>query len=286
MNQLIPNSTQIPNIVSDFIFPRIPEAEMKCFFYICRRTFGFHKEMDRISLTQFIEGLHNKDKKFDLGTGLARASVVSALKNLVNSGLVEVVKTRAGNYYKINLLIFDNQDPIKTADQVIKKLLESREKSKTEQKNKPKQRRLLIVHKSVDKGVVQNLNQFKIQTGSSSKFEPIPVQNLNLQKKGNKGNKEIANAKNKNCESLGDILKNYQPKSQSSKNQKWQDLALEIIQKIPDANNKKPSVFRCCKENEQMAKIAMLDTLELGKPYVLYFLKVFNSLNKKTFSKV
>ena len=53
VNKLIPNSTQIPNVILDKIIPGIPNAEAKCLLYICRRTYGFHKEKDRISLTQF-----------------------------------------------------------------------------------------------------------------------------------------------------------------------------------------------------------------------------------------
>ncbi|OGH77486.1 MAG: hypothetical protein A2469_02465 [Candidatus Magasanikbacteria bacterium RIFOXYC2_FULL_40_16] len=63
---------------------------------------------------------------------------------------------------------------------------------------------------------------------------------------------------------------------------KWQDLALDIIKGIPDANTKKSSVFKCCKQSPQHAKIAFEDCKELNKLYVQYFLKVFNELESRT----
>lgn len=64
---------------------------------------------------------------------------------------------------------------------------------------------------------------------------------------------------------------------------KWQELAREIIIAIPDTIvlNKQSSVFKCCKRNEFKAKIAFGDCKELNKLNIMYFLKVFNELNKK-----
>lgn len=101
---LIPNSTQLPNILLDKVIPLIPEAEARCLIYICRRTFGFHKEADRISFSQFMEGI--KDRRgnvLDYGAGLARASVAKGLKHLMEAGALMVRKTTKGNYYQINL---------------------------------------------------------------------------------------------------------------------------------------------------------------------------------------
>ena len=101
---LIPNSTQMPNLILDLVIPLIPEAEARCLLYICRRTFGFHKEIDRISFSQFMKGI--KDHKgvvLDYGAGLARASVYKGLMHLANAGAVLVRKTGKGNYYQINL---------------------------------------------------------------------------------------------------------------------------------------------------------------------------------------
>jgi hypothetical protein len=104
IQNLIPNSTQTPNVIFDLILPRIPEAESRCLLYICRRTFGFHKEADRISFSQFIDGIKTKEGKIlDYGAGLARASVAKGLKHLTLAGVISMKKTTKGNYYQINL---------------------------------------------------------------------------------------------------------------------------------------------------------------------------------------
>lgn len=104
IQNLIPNSTQTPNVILDLVLPRVPEAEARCLLYICRRTFGFHKEADRISFSQFMEGI--KDRRgtvLDYGAGLARASVAKGLKSLLEAGAIRIRQTTKGNYYQINL---------------------------------------------------------------------------------------------------------------------------------------------------------------------------------------
>ena len=128
---LIPNSTQLPNILLDKIIPLIPEAEARCLIYICRRTFGFQKESDRISFSQFMEGI--KDRRgvvLAYGTGLSRQSVSQGLKNLVRAGVVISTKNSRGNFYKINL-----EMPV---DKVVNLVDQSRRLTKSGLKNRPK----------------------------------------------------------------------------------------------------------------------------------------------------
>ena len=57
---------------------------MRVMLYAIRRTFGYQKRHDPISLSQYIGGQHKKDGTvLDHGTGLARATVIVALENLV-----------------------------------------------------------------------------------------------------------------------------------------------------------------------------------------------------------
>lgn len=155
--KLIPNSTQIPNIILDFLLPQLPEAEGKCLLYIARRTYGFHKDEDRISLTQFENGIQGRnEEKLDYGTGLARPTIVEALKNLIKVNLVLVEKTKRENIYKINLNKFVGK-----------------------------------LWKSEVEGVVSEINQLRKLTNISKKSKPKQVRFANLQKKGNKGNKVI-----------------------------------------------------------------------------------------------
>ena len=60
MSFFIPNSTQVPNIVLDYLMGRLPTSEFKCLLYINRRTFGFNKYHDLIPLSQFINGIKNQ----------------------------------------------------------------------------------------------------------------------------------------------------------------------------------------------------------------------------------
>ena len=52
-------------------------SEYQVLFYIIRKTYGYHKKEDRISLTQF-----------EKGTGLSRPTVVKTLKNLMARNMI------------------------------------------------------------------------------------------------------------------------------------------------------------------------------------------------------
>lgn len=130
-HNLIPNSTQLPNLILDLVIPLIPESEARCLIYICRRTFGFHKESDRISFSQFIDGIRDRRGNIlDYGTGLSRQSVASGLKNLVAADAILVSKSGKGNFYKINL----NMD----VEKVVNLIDQSRKLTKIRLKNRPK----------------------------------------------------------------------------------------------------------------------------------------------------
>lgn len=110
---LIPNHTQIPNVILDMVIPRLPEAEARVLLYICRRTFGFHKKVDRISVSQFTDGLTDKNGGvLDHGTGLSNRSVQRALESLVGVGAIQKFTGKNGNSYSINLSL----DPKKVVD--------------------------------------------------------------------------------------------------------------------------------------------------------------------------
>jgi predicted transcriptional regulator len=103
-HNLIPNSSQIPNVILDLVLPRISEAEARCLLYICRRTFGFHKDEDNISFTQFESGIKtSQGRRLDFGTGLSRPAVNTALQNLIKVGVIFVQQRSRGNRYKLNL---------------------------------------------------------------------------------------------------------------------------------------------------------------------------------------
>src|ERR1700687_3746421 len=78
-----PNYTQIPNELLDDWLPLLGQAELKVLLVIMRKTFGWHKIRDRISLTQ-LEKI----------TGLERRHVCKAVKKLQSRNLI--VKTVVG----------------------------------------------------------------------------------------------------------------------------------------------------------------------------------------------
>jgi phage replication O-like protein O len=113
-----PNTTQIPNKVFDSLMPHLSGGELKVLIYICRRTFGFRKDSDRISLSQISKGITTKaGRVLDQGTGLSKRQVQRALRvlegrrvilverNVDESGLHEI------NTYRLNVRGGDNMSP-------------------------------------------------------------------------------------------------------------------------------------------------------------------------------
>lgn len=80
---MIPNTTQIPNVILDHWMPYLSDAQLRVVLYIARRTYGFGKDADSISLKQMSEGIKKKDGTvLDHGTGLSKAGVVKACNQL------------------------------------------------------------------------------------------------------------------------------------------------------------------------------------------------------------
>ena len=56
-----PNYTPVPDELFDEQLPDLSGAELKVLLYIIRRTFGFKKESDNISLNQMLHGITTKE---------------------------------------------------------------------------------------------------------------------------------------------------------------------------------------------------------------------------------
>ena len=92
-DRFIPNSFQVPNALVDDLMAELGGIELKCYLLVIRKTKGWNKEYDAISLTQFV--------KF---TGAGKTAVVDALKKLVDLGLlVKKTGVRNTSVYAINL---------------------------------------------------------------------------------------------------------------------------------------------------------------------------------------
>lgn len=79
----VPNHTQIPNTFIDESMSKLTHAQFKVLIAICRKTIGWHKHSDYISISQIVE-LANVSNK----------TVVQALKELEKMGYITTEKTK------------------------------------------------------------------------------------------------------------------------------------------------------------------------------------------------
>jgi phage replication O-like protein O len=88
---LIPNTTQVPNVLLDVMMRQLSDPALRVLLAIVRKTYGFQKEADHISLTQLQQI-----------TALSRQGVVNGIKAL---GPLIVIRQgkREGNEYALNL---------------------------------------------------------------------------------------------------------------------------------------------------------------------------------------
>jgi phage replication O-like protein O len=96
-NPLIPNFTQIPNVLFDTWMAKLTPAEFKILMAVARKTYGWQKIRDRISLRQLVEL-----------TGLHKNGVIKAVDSLIEYGLVIKIKSHdeygdRPNQYEINI---------------------------------------------------------------------------------------------------------------------------------------------------------------------------------------
>jgi hypothetical protein len=84
-----PNGTIVPDDVFDVLLPQLTDIELRVLLYIVRRTFGFKRSSDDISLRQLVDGITTKDGRvLDRGAGISKPSAVKAVKGLTQKGVV------------------------------------------------------------------------------------------------------------------------------------------------------------------------------------------------------
>jgi len=100
-----PNTTPTPDELFDVFLTQLTHAELRVLLYIVRRTFGFKKVADSISLSQISNGITRKDGRvLDRGAGLTKRGAIKAVQGLEKKGLIVVGrrKTDDGNN-KVNI---------------------------------------------------------------------------------------------------------------------------------------------------------------------------------------
>jgi len=90
-----PTYTQTPNEVFDMLLDILNGSELKVLLYIIRRTFGFKKENDNISLNQIVNGIKKKDGSIqDYGTGISKLSARNAVKGLIEKNVILKIRRK------------------------------------------------------------------------------------------------------------------------------------------------------------------------------------------------
>ncbi len=90
------NTTPVPDILFDELLSQLTGAELKVLLYIIRRTRGFKKDTDAISLSQFQKGIITKERKqLDKGCGVGdRQTIIDALASLEKKKCIVSEKTK------------------------------------------------------------------------------------------------------------------------------------------------------------------------------------------------
>lgn len=81
-----PNYTQIPNVIFDHWMNLLSPAEFKVLLCICRKTFGWFKDSDLISL-----------KQIEKMTGLVKSGICQNIEKLESLGLVKKIKNKTSD---------------------------------------------------------------------------------------------------------------------------------------------------------------------------------------------
>lgn len=114
---LSPNYTPVPDELFDEQLPDLSGAELKVLLYIIRRTFGFKKDSDNISLNQLLNGITTKDGSvLDRGTGLSKKTLLETIRSLVEKNLIITERRRSEERgdepttYRLNILDQRNKE--------------------------------------------------------------------------------------------------------------------------------------------------------------------------------
>ena len=105
MSRNIPNSFQLPNAIIDDYLAEMPWHATKCYLFIVRKTRGWQKDSDYISLSQFMDG-----------TGISRSSVYEALSWLEGKKLIARVKGKSVRNMAEYTLVNDPDEPSAPTD--------------------------------------------------------------------------------------------------------------------------------------------------------------------------
>lgn len=180
MSQFTPNSFQVPNAFVDEVMRDIGDVSSKLYLIICRKTRGWYKEFDSISLSQFQEF-----------SGKSRPTVTKAIAELLQVGLIiEGEPTIHGNSFKLNddcvvgwKMFFASKESLlpKTPS---KKSLLVKKFTYASKESLPQLVKILYTQKTLSKDTLQNKKINKKSKGDSGQpvsekpnsFEPKTIE--------------------------------------------------------------------------------------------------------------
>lgn len=106
-----PNYTQVPDALFDELLPTLSGAELKVLLYIIRRTFGFKRDSDAISISQMLKGIVKRDgTRLDHGAGVSKKTLLGALRQLEERNIVFIERRRSSSrgdepsVYRLNVV--------------------------------------------------------------------------------------------------------------------------------------------------------------------------------------
>jgi len=89
--KLEPNTCPVPNVILDFVMRKVSHAEFKVLMAIVRKTYGWHKDSDRISLSQLVAM-----------TGVSERKVIDSIRSL-DWIVISHKKPKKTTEYRLNL---------------------------------------------------------------------------------------------------------------------------------------------------------------------------------------
>jgi len=93
-----PNGTIVPDDVFDVLAPELTEAELRVLLYVIRKTFGWKKNEDAISVSQMVNGVKTRDGRvMDKGTGMSKSAVWRGANGLVAKGILNRQQSQSEN---------------------------------------------------------------------------------------------------------------------------------------------------------------------------------------------
>jgi hypothetical protein len=91
-----PSYTMVPDELFDELLPELSGAELKVLLFVVRRTFGFKRDADAISLAQMLHGITTREGRvLHRGVGLSKPTLLGALRSLQEKGVLRAARRRS-----------------------------------------------------------------------------------------------------------------------------------------------------------------------------------------------